>query len=495
MVDYNVTIPSVTASNAMNPMALMQLQQRNALGQGRLDYMQKALELKQQQVDNALANAGAGRAKSDYELNQMKAVRDVLANRVSPAVIGVPGIAYSGTGVSTDPNEGLYNKLLETGDVKTANEFLTGQKTAVDTQSAVTKSIDDRLNLWKNKSPSITSAEDAAAFSLAMQQDPLLSQFSHLVGDPQAAAAKSAALFDKDPVAWHTSMANLTGDQFITAIKPKIETVGAGQNVVAVSPSGTTANTLMTAPAAATAPSTLAKLISERDALPAGDSRKDIYDAMIKKETTASGQTINVGDQTPQFNKSLGEAQAKKVVESQTAAKGAANQLDIIAEGEKLLNSGIYTGTGATFQVGVGQALQKMGFTAKDDAAANAQAYGAIMGKQVGEMVKQFGSGTSISDGDRIYAERMAAGDINLDEQAMRKILRINKEAALKLIRSHNKTVSGVKSDLPLTVGIPASAAPPAEAVKLLKSKDNAETRKQFDQWYGEGAAEDVLGQ
>jgi len=209
-----------------------------------------------------------------------------------------------------------------------------------------------------------------------------------------------------------------------------------------------------------------------------------------------TGQTINVGDQTPQFNKSLGEAQAKKVVESQTAAKGAANQLDTIAEGEKLLNSGMYTGTGATFQTSVGQALQKMGFTAKDDAAANAQAYGAIMGKQVGEMVKQFGSGTSISDGDRIYAERMAAGDINIDEQAMRKILRINKEAALKLIRSHNKTVAGVKSDLPLTVGVPASAAPPAEAVKLLKSKkDDAEVRKQFDSYYGEGAAEDILGQ
>jgi len=243
-------------------------------------------------------------------------------------------------------------------------------------------------------------------------------------------------------------------------------------------------------------PSTLAKLISERDSLPLDDPRRDIYAAMIKKETTASGQTINVGDQTSQFTKSLGEAQAKKVVESQTAAKGAANQLDTIAEGEKLLNSGMYSGTGATFQTSVGQALQKLGFTAKDDAASNAQAYGAIMGKQVGEMVKQFGSGTSISDGDRIYAERMAAGDINLDEQAMRKILRINKEAALKLIRSHNKTVAGVKSDLPLTVPVPTSAAPPAEAIAVLKSKKNdPEVKKQFDQWYGEGAAEDVLGQ
>jgi hypothetical protein len=238
MVDYNVVIPGGGGSNALNPLALMALQQRSQLGQGNLAYKEQLLALKQQQVDNALANAAAGRAKSDFEVNQMKAVKDVLANRVSPAVVGTQGIASSGTGLSTDPNADLYNKILDTGDIKSANEFLTGQKTAADVQSAVTKSIDDRLDLWKNKAPSVTTPEDAGAFSLAMQQDPLLSQFSHIVGDPQAAAAKSAALFAKDPQAWYTSMVKLTGEQFITAIKPTLKEVGTNQNLVSVSPSG-----------------------------------------------------------------------------------------------------------------------------------------------------------------------------------------------------------------------------------------------------------------
>lgn len=237
-MDYGITIANPVSSHSISPLQVMQLQQRNQLGEGNLAYKEQLLALKQQQVDNALANAAAGRAKSDFEVNQMKAVKDILANRVSPAVAGQRGVAYSGTGVSTDPNADLYNKILDTGDIKSANEFLTGQKTAADVQSAVTKSIDDRLDLWKNKAPSVTTPEDAGAFSLAMQQDPLLSQFSHIVGDPQAAAAKSAALFAKDPQAWYTSMVKLTGEQFITAIKPTLKEVGANQNLVSVSPSG-----------------------------------------------------------------------------------------------------------------------------------------------------------------------------------------------------------------------------------------------------------------
>ena len=204
MDNYNVVIPG-GGSNALSPMALMALQQRSQLGEGNLAYKEQMLALKQQQVDNALANAGAGRAKSDYELNQMKAVRDVLANRVSPAVVGVPGIAYSGTGVSTDPNEGLYNKLLGTGDIPSANAYLTGQNTAattgetnartaglnIDNISKQYKAENDALAQVAANAEHITDSDTLLAVNAALHgpNSPLKSMFDRMGITPEKSQA------------------------------------------------------------------------------------------------------------------------------------------------------------------------------------------------------------------------------------------------------------------------------------------------------------------
>ena len=204
MVDYNVVIPG-GGSNALNPMAMMALQQRSQLGEGNLAYKEQMLALKQQQVDNALANAGAGRAKSDYELNQMKAVRDVLANRVSPAVIGVPGRAYSGTGVSTDLNAGLYDKLLGTGDISSANAYLNGQNTAattgetnartaglnIDNISKQYKAENDALAQVTAYAEHITDSDTLLAVNAALHgpNSPLKSMFDRMGITPEKSQA------------------------------------------------------------------------------------------------------------------------------------------------------------------------------------------------------------------------------------------------------------------------------------------------------------------
>ena len=204
MVDYSVVIPG-GSSNALSPMAMMALQQRSQLGEGNLAYKEQMLALKQQQVDNALANAGAGRAKSDYELNQMKAVRDVLANRVSPAVIGVPGRAYSGTGVSTDLNAGLYDKLLGTGDIPSANAYLTGQNTAattgetnartaglnIDNISKQYKAENDALAQVTAYAEHITDSDTLLAVNAALHgpNSPLKSMFDRMGITPEKSQA------------------------------------------------------------------------------------------------------------------------------------------------------------------------------------------------------------------------------------------------------------------------------------------------------------------
>jgi hypothetical protein len=68
----------------------------------------------------------------------------------------------------------------------------------------------------------------------------------------------------------------------------------------------------------------------------------------------------------------------------------------------------------------------------------NTEAYGAAIGSRVASMVKAFGSGTAISDGDRRFAAAMAGGEISLDERSMRRILDIGEKAARGKIDQHN---------------------------------------------------------
>ena len=84
------------------------------------------------------------------------------------------------------------------------------------------------------------------------------------------------------------------------------------------------------------------------------------------------------------------------------------------------------------------------------------------MGANVGQLIKQFGAGTGLSDADREFAMQMAGGKITLTEQALRKILDINDKAANRVIDTHNRKYSGVKTNIPLTVEKPAGAAPPS---------------------------------
>lgn len=74
----------------------------------------------------------------------------------------------------------------------------------------------------------------------------------------------------------------------------------------------------------------------------------------------------------------------------------------------------------------------------------NTEAYGAAIGQRVASMVKAFGSGTAISDGDRRFAAAMAGGNIDLDEKSMRRILDIGEKAARGKIDYHNTSVEKI---------------------------------------------------
>ena len=168
-------------------------------------------------------------------------------------------------------------------------------------------------------------------------------------------------------------------------------------------------------------------------------------------------KTTNVfGVQEKSFEGGLGKGQSDRILANQVVAQDAAAILETNQVGRELLKSGAITGTGADFFVGFNNALKQAGIDfGYADAAANSQAYAAAMGANVGRIIKQFGAGTGLSDADRDYAAQMAGGKINLTEAALRKILDINDKAANRVIDLHNRNVSGIKTNIPLTVDKP----------------------------------------
>jgi hypothetical protein len=183
---------------------------------------------------------------------------------------------------------------------------------------------------------------------------------------------------------------------------------------------------------------------------------------MRLRASGAASTTVNMPPQEKAFETGLGTGQSKQAIDSKIAAQSAAAVLETNQTGRNILNSGAITGTGANFFVGFNNALKQAGVDfGYADAAANSQAYAAAMGANVGQLIKQFGAGTGLSDADREFAMQMAGGKITLTEQALRKILDINDKAAGKVIDTHNKTYANIKTNIPLAVEKPVGAAPP----------------------------------
>jgi len=194
----------------------------------------------------------------------------------------------------------------------------------------------------------------------------------------------------------------------------------------------------------------------------AGTGQAGIQQVGDYRRQIAPSTTVNMPPQQNAFEIGLGGGQSKQAIESQLAAQGAATIIETNQTGRNILNSGAITGTGANFFVGFNNALKQAGVDfGYADAAANSQAYAAAMGANVGQLIKQFGAGTGLSDADREFAMQMAGGKITLTEQALRKILDINDKAAGKVIDTHNRKYGGVKTNIPLTVEKPVGTAPP----------------------------------
>jgi hypothetical protein len=145
---------------------------------------------------------------------------------------------------------------------------------------------------------------------------------------------------------------------------------------------------------------------------------------------------------------------------TQTQAVAAASQLRATQEARAQLDApgGIISG----FKAGDRLAMQKIAtlFGVDPSKVENTETFRAAMKPAILEIVKGLGSGVSISNADRTFAEKAAGGDIDLNEGTIRRILDIAEKSARYKIEQHNAFVDRIS-------GASGEAQPYAQSLKV----------------------------
>ena len=145
----------------------------------------------------------------------------------------------------------------------------------------------------------------------------------------------------------------------------------------------------------------------------------------------AARTSVNLPPSGRKFSETLGESAAKRLDEFRTKAESAVSSLQNADQLEPLLKDPKFiSGTLADVRTTISKALGI-------DVSAT-EAYFAGVGQQVAERITAFGAGTGLSDADREFAKKIAAGQESLSLESIKRIIAINKTSAQNVINRYN---------------------------------------------------------
>jgi hypothetical protein len=157
----------------------------------------------------------------------------------------------------------------------------------------------------------------------------------------------------------------------------------------------------------------------------------------------SSGVNINMGPAETEFGKTVASASAKNLDESFKGARSANSSFSNIERLTPLLNSKEFiSGTLGNPRLAVAKAFGLEG-------AEETQTFFSQMGRETAETIKSFGAGTGLSDNDRIYAEKIAGGNVDLTPGAIKRILFLRQQANRAAILQYNDELRAVSASNP----------------------------------------------
>jgi hypothetical protein len=146
----------------------------------------------------------------------------------------------------------------------------------------------------------------------------------------------------------------------------------------------------------------------------------------------AARTTVNLPPAGKKFSETLGETAGKRLDDFRTKAESAVSSLQNSEQLAPLLDDPKFiSGTLANARLAVAKAVGI-------DVSAT-ESYFAGVGQQVAERITAFGAGTGLSDADREFAKKIAAGEETLSVESIRRIIRINDKSAENVINRYNK--------------------------------------------------------
>lgn len=137
----------------------------------------------------------------------------------------------------------------------------------------------------------------------------------------------------------------------------------------------------------------------------------------------------------------------KSFVEQREAAINAAKSIDSIHRARGFVDQGMISGPGAAPRAVLARVGELFGIPA--EAAANTAAFKSAIGEGVLALVRGLGAGSGISDADRQFAERIAGGQEDLGENAIRKILDIREKAERAKIKAYSEQAARLLGQAP----------------------------------------------
>lgn len=168
---------------------------------------------------------------------------------------------------------------------------------------------------------------------------------------------------------------------------------------------------------------------------PEGGFKGSYYDFLKEKHQKAKNEiNVNTGNK---FGSELGKTAAKRLDTEFENASVAVNELMANNEAAAMLKNGVISGTAGDLRLGLARALATAGIGFGDEVE-RTDAYFASTAGLVASVIKAFGSGTGLSDKDREYAQKMAAGEISLTNASMKRILGIRRRASNVIIKRYN---------------------------------------------------------